>query len=84
MEGSTSVEDVLKALPMVKESVLEVLLMWVNNRYDTFYMEEVNVGVLEWAVKVYRKWQAEVQAEIKIVLDKEKIAHSYKLINTLL
>jgi hypothetical protein len=84
LEGSTSVEDVLKALPMAKESVLEVLLMWVNNRYDTFYMEEVNVGVLEWAVKVYRKWQAEVQAEIKIVLDKEKIAYCYKLINTLL
>lgn len=84
MEGNTSVEDVLKALPNVKESLLEVLLMWVNNRYDTFYMEEVNVGVLEWAVKVYRKWQAEVQVELKMLLDKEKIAHCYKLINTLL
>lgn len=84
MEGSTSVEDVLKALPMTKESLLEVLLMWVNNRYDTFYMEEVNVGLLEWAVKVYKKWQAEAQAELKMLLDKEKIAHCYKLINSLL
>lgn len=60
LDGSATVEELIKMLPNVKDNLLEVTLMYVNNKYDTFYCEEVNTQTLEWALKAYKKFGSEL------------------------
>ncbi len=57
--------------------------MWVNNKYDTFYVEEVNGQTIEWALKIYKKYSNDLSHEMKTLLEKEKLDKYSKLIKTL-
>ncbi len=37
LDGTLSVDELIKNLPSLKESLWEVTLMWINNKYETFY-----------------------------------------------
>jgi hypothetical protein len=54
----------------MKENLLEVALMWVNNKFETFYSDEPNNNTLDWALKVYKKFGSELANELKLVMEK--------------
>jgi hypothetical protein len=83
LDGSVGLEELLRLLPSTKENLLEVVLMWVNNKYDTFYLEEVNPQTIDWALKMYKKYTNDLNAELKSLMEKEKLDNYFKLIKTL-
>jgi hypothetical protein len=68
LNGSIPVEELIKQLPSLKESLWEVVLMWINNKYDTFFTEEVNQQSLDWALKTYKKISSDLNSELRGLL----------------
>jgi hypothetical protein len=42
--------------------------MWINNKYDTFFTEEVNQQSLDWTLKTYKKISADLNSELRTLL----------------
>ena len=58
--------------------------MWINNKYEKFYAQEINNNAVDWAVRAYKKYTAELNDELKAVLEKEKLEKYLKLVKTLI